>query len=72
MRSVENNARRRRAVVALADYDLPNEDEDAVSDLLTDLAHLCHARGWSWADLVRRAGDHFQAERATREGGTEP
>jgi hypothetical protein len=38
------------------------DDEDAMSDLLSDLIHLAHVRGESFANELRRALGHFAEE----------
>ena len=34
-----------------------------VTDMLTDLRHLCDAKGWDFADLDRQAYDHYSVEK---------
>lgn len=36
--------------------------EVVIGDFLCDLQHLCHLRGWDFADLLRRGDGHFTAE----------
>ena len=40
-----------------------NFDEDAMSDLLTDLRHLCEALGFDWERCDRVAAMYFEDER---------
>ncbi len=41
--------------------------EEAISDLLCDLMHLCDKEGLSFEDLLSGARVHFEAERAEDE-----
>ena len=34
-----------------------------VTDMLTDLRHLCDVNGWDFADLDRQAYEHYIGER---------
>ena len=40
------------------------EDEDALSDLLTDLMHYCDRNGIQWADELARASRNYREETA--------
>ena len=35
-----------------------------VTDMLTDLRHLCDVNGWDFAELDRQAYDHYVTEKA--------
>lgn len=41
-------------------------DEEAVSDLLADLMHLCDHRGLDFEDELHRAQDNYSYERSRR------
>jgi len=60
-------ARRReiisRVLTALQGYDEPN-NATSVTDVLTDLRHLCEAHGWDFDALDRMAYQHYLAEKA--------
>ena len=43
-------------------YDNAGPPEN-VTDMLTDLRHLCDAKGWDFADLDRQAYDHYSVEK---------
>lgn len=43
-------------------HDGEAEDEEAVTDLLADIRHLCDARDWSFEDIDIRAQRHYDAE----------
>lgn len=49
----------KRALLATYEVDCP---EDAISDMLTDLRHLCDAMGLSFADLDNQAHANYLAE----------
>ena len=36
-----------------------------IIDVLTDLRHLCDVNGWDFAELDRRAYNHYVTEKAT-------
>ena len=42
-------------------YD-PYGERCNVTDMLTDLRHLCDAEGWDFAELDRQAYAHYTAE----------
>ena len=44
-------------------YD-PHGAQENVTDMLTDLRHLCDAKGWDFADLDRQAYRHYRTEKA--------
>jgi hypothetical protein len=52
-----------RAMKTVPEYDWTTENEDAVTDLLADLQHLCAAKGWDFDNCVRVSRSHFEAER---------
>ena len=57
-----NAERVERAQGALAGYDLLDEGQDAVTDLLTDLRHLCDVEGFDFDAAVRSSEMHHEAE----------
>jgi len=43
-------------------YD-PHGAQENVTDMLTDLRHLCDVNGWDFADLDRQAYQHYRTEK---------
>ena len=43
-------------------YD-PCGAQENVTDMLTDLRHLCDVKGWDFADLDRHAYQHYIGDR---------
>lgn len=43
-------------------YD-PHGAQENVTDMLTDLRHLCDVNGWDFADLDRQAYQHYVTEK---------
>ena len=43
-------------------YD-PHGAQENVTDMLTDLRHLCDVKGWDFADLDRQAYQHYRTEK---------
>ena len=58
-----NNRRAAMAKKALKVYRYEVEKEDALTDLLVDLMHLCKAQGHDFERLLVRAQDHYEAEK---------
>ena len=60
----ENERRAERAFRALLGYYGASgfNEEDAVSDLLTDLRHLSEQYGWTLDELVERSQSNYLAE----------
>ena len=46
-----------------AQVDDPHGARCNVIDMLTDLRHLCDAKGWDFADLDRQAYQHYRTEK---------
>lgn len=49
-------------VLASYDDDEPDDPGQPVRDLLTDIVHLCRAKGWPIDDLLEKAQDMAQTE----------
>lgn len=62
-----NEERSERALAVVREYQrlIRTEDDTAVCDLLADLCHMCdwHRQFGSFDDHVKRAREHFIAER---------
>ena len=41
----------------------PPGAQENVTDMLTDLRHLCDVKGWDFADLDRHAYQHYVTEK---------
>ncbi len=57
-----NDKRAERAYWTILAYGMDGDEEEAVTDLLTDLRHLSDQYGWSLDELVERSSRHYQAE----------
>lgn len=58
-----NNLKRaKRAAKTLKEYGYPIEDECAVTDILTDLRHLCDRDGYDFGNLLRISENHYAEE----------
>lgn len=62
-----NERRRERAYRTILAYGMEGDEEEAVTDLLTDLRHLSEQYGWTLDDLVSRSQDHYDHEIAEGE-----
>lgn len=60
--SIENQNRADNALFALHEYGEDTSLEATAIDLLTDLMHLSKREDWNFAELVRMAAIHFEAE----------
>jgi len=43
-------------------YGIEGDEEEAVTDLLTDLRHFSEHYGWTLEELVQRSWVHYDAE----------
>lgn len=59
-------ARCRRALLR---YNTDSEIENGLVDFLADERHWCDRNQHSWADLDRRAHEHYSAELVDARGG---
>lgn len=57
-----NENRADRGFRALLAYGIEGDEEEAVTDLLTDLRHLSDQYGWTLDELVARSRDHYYHE----------
>ena len=57
-----NERRAERAYRALLAYGIEGDEEEAVTDLLTDLRHLSDQYGWTVDLLADRSRMHYEAE----------
>jgi hypothetical protein len=63
MSGKSNNVdRAERAAGCLEEYSLKTERECAVTDLLTDLRHLCRFNRYDFAKALESSLMHFEAE----------
>ena len=57
-----NAERAERAYRALLAYGIEGDEEEAVTDLLTDLRHLSDQYDWTVDELAERSVMHYEAE----------
>jgi hypothetical protein len=50
------------AAAALAHYDEKGEEATDITDLLTDLMHLCQNKDWDFQSCLSSALDHYEEE----------
>ena len=63
--ATRNEKRAERAYRVLLAYGIEGDEEEAVTDLLTDLRHMSDQYGWTLDELARVSADHYYHE--TRE-----
>jgi len=62
-RTLRDNARRaERAYRAILAYGMEGDEEEAVTDLLTDLRHMSEQYGSTLDELVERSRGHYEHE----------
>jgi len=52
----------------ISHYDFENDSEAAVTDLLTDLMHICDEYGLDFENELRKANSHYEAETGPNPG----
>ncbi|MDV6975316.1 hypothetical protein [Mycobacterium intracellulare] len=57
-----NEKRAERAFRAVLAYGIEGDEEEAVTDLLTDLRHMSDQYGWTLDELVERSRGHYEFE----------
>ena len=60
----DNAKRAERAYRTVLAYGIEDTEEEAVTDLLTDLRHMSEQYGWTLDELVERSHGHYLAEKA--------
>lgn len=58
----DNERRAERAYRTILAYGMEGDEEEAITDLLTDLRHLSHQYGWTLDELVERSQRHYEIE----------
>jgi hypothetical protein len=65
MKKLNNEVKKRAYKMQLIlhkHYD-EHDEETSAMDCLADLMHLANVKGWDFPELVRRSGEHEEAER---------
>lgn len=57
-----NRARRALKIYGYKKTDHPDDRQDTITDLITDLMHFANVEGYDFATSLRRAEIHFDAE----------
>lgn len=60
--NARNEKRADRAYRAVLAYGIEGDEEEAVTDLLTDIRHLSDQYGWTLDELVERSRRHYDSE----------
>lgn len=67
--TINNERRANRAFNAILAYGIAGDEEEAVTDLLTNLRHMSERYGWTLDELVERSREHYEYEIAEERAG---